>query len=252
MTYRFGLLLAILVLPVGLMGCGYENRAFTAEQAVLENVEGAEPTHEFSLTKSRYKASTKVQSVSVLFKKPTNRVGYYALQLSDAYKRLGDEAARDRDFAAAGLITVAAGAALGNASSISGKDLAIVLAGGALINEGAKWINSGGASEEFYTASESMACASTAIVKHFPTQTDTAATSVALLYVRRIELILRTGLKRDLPEWAKLLSAGGVDEKGNQIRTKNLSGVPTSIVAMETALKACLKQSKKKQDPPAT
>lgn len=233
--------LAVFALPFVLMGCAYENRAFDAEQKTLAST--IEEKDTFTLGKplnNRERALT-VRSTTEFLSKNTVRTGYYALQLSDAYKKLGDEAARNRDLAAAGLITVAGAAALGNASSISAKDLAIVLAGGALINEGAKWVNSGGASENFYSASESMACASTAIVKYFPGKGSIAATSVALSYIRRIELILRAGLKRDLPDWAALLKAGGVDDKGG-IETFNLTTSAGKIEAMETELEACLRQ----------
>jgi len=249
MKSNYGLLWAFLMFPIGLAGCGYENRAFTAEQAVLGNVSGTDVDHSFTLDKTAYDPATEVQSVTVLLDKPTNRTGYYALQLSDAYKRLGDEAAGDRDFAAAGIIAVASGAALANASSVSGKDLAIILAGGALINEGSKWINSGGASEQFYKASETMACASRAIIEHFPTGTSKEANSVALLYIRRIELILRTGLKRDLPDWLVLLGAGNVPLPG---QPRSFVTTPTDIQRMETSLKACLPKPENGQEPPAS
>ncbi len=239
-------LLSGVLLPAVLSACAYESRAFNAEQVVLANTAGDEVKHSINVGDTFKPTPQGFQSSSVLLKREPIRTAYYALQLSDAYKRLGDEAARNRDLTAAALITVAGGAALGNAASISGKDLALVLAGGALINEGVKYVNPNSAAQAFYIASESMVCASTAIAAHVPEEMEAnfKVTSLAIWYIRKIEVLLRAALERKVPDLKTLLEnmdlmakAAGVDQVS---RTVNLA-------ALEAALAKCLRQPPKKE-----
>ncbi len=234
-------LLPVLLALAALAGCAYENRAFKAEQAVLANTSGEKISHSVAVGGAFDRRPEAFQSTSSLIERDPIRTAYYALQLSDAYKRLGDEASRNRDLAAAGLITVAGGAALGSAASISGKDLALVLAGGALINEGVKYVNPNSAAQAFYLASESMACASTAIAAHVAADTppDIRVTSLTLWYIRKIEVLLRAALKRDVPDWKKLLESLGVDATVGGARAESLSTV--NLKDLEDALKECLR-----------
>ncbi len=228
-------------------GCAYENRAFNAEQAILANTSGDLIQHTVTVGGAYESAPQTFQSTSVLLERKPIRTAYYALQLSDAYKRLGDEAARNRDLTAAALITVAGGAALGNAASISGKDLALVLAGGALINEGAKYVNPNSAAQAFYVASDSMACASTAIAAHVPVDTppDIRVTSLTLWYIRKIEVQLRGALKRDVPDLDTLLKNLGVTKPSGAPSVKSVFG-GVDLVVLESALEKCLKKEPKK------
>lgn len=235
------------ILPFILSGCAYESRAFDAEQITLASTLADE--HRFTLGERSNRASNAVLSTTVLYNKPPTYSAFYALQLSDAYKRLGDDAARNRDILAGGLITVAGGAALGSAASISGKDLALVLAGGALINEGIKYVNPNSAAQAFYIASESMACASTAIASFYPetSQPDIKVTSVALWYIRKIEILLRTALKRNVPDWKGLLASLNVPSGAVPVVAGTLDE-GSRVNALEAALKDCLRPPAQDED----
>ncbi len=236
--------LMLALVPLALIsGCAYENRAFNAEQAILANTSGDEVKHAITVGGAFQSPPETFQSSSVLLDRDPIRTAYYALQLSDAYKRLGDEAARNRDLTAAALITVAGGAALGSAASISGKDLALVLAGGALINEGAKYVNPNSAAQAFYIASESMACASTAIAAHVTKDTPPSirVTSLTLWYIRKIEVLLRASLKRDVPDWDTLLENLGLKGgAGGASVESTADGV--DLEALEADLEKCLRR----------
>ncbi|SDX88197.1 hypothetical protein SAMN05444358_11419 [Ruegeria halocynthiae] len=238
----FKCLMPTLVSMAVMSGCAYENRAFNAEQVVLANTSGDTIQHSVSVGGAYEALPDTFQSTSLLLERDPIRTAYYALQLSDAYKRLGDEAARNRDLTAAGLIAVAGGAALGSAASISGKDLALVLAGGALINEGAKYVNPNSAAQAFYVASESMACASTAIAAHVPNNMppDIRVTSLTLWYIRKIEVLLRAALKRDVPDWNTLLKNLNLTGQsgGNSVER---FAKQVDIKALEEALEKCLR-----------
>ncbi|MEX0308055.1 MAG: hypothetical protein AB3N12_11785 [Ruegeria sp.] len=236
---------ALLTLAL-ISGCAYENRAFNVEQAVLANTSGKDVQHAVKVGKAFTTPPETFQSTSVLIDRDPIRTAYYALQLSDAYKRLGDEAARNRDLTAAALITIAGGAALGSAASISGKDLALVLAGGALINEGAKYVNPNSAAQAFYVASDAMACASTAIAAYVPVETspEFRVTSLTLWYIRKIEVQLRGALKRDVPDLDTLLKNVGVTKPTGGPSVKSASG-GIDLAALENALEKCLKQDPK-------
>ncbi len=236
-------LISALVPLTLIAGCAYENRAFNAEQTVLANTSGDVIQHSVAIGDAFETAPRTFQSTSLLLERKPIRTAYYALQLSDAYKRLGDEAARNRDLTAAALITIAGGAALGSAASISGKDLALVLAGGALINEGVKYVNPNSAAQAFYVASESMACASTAIAAHVPVDTppDIRVSSLTLWYIRKIEVLLRAGLKRDVPDWNTLLKNLGLTSKGTNDLDAMRAG-DINLSALEEDLESCLRR----------
>ena len=239
----FNRLIPALVPLTLITGCAYENRAFNAEQTVLSNTSGDVIQHAVGIGGAFETAPKTFQSTSLLLERGPIRTSYYALQLSDAYKRLGDEAARNRDLTAAALITVAGGAALGSAASISGKDLALVLAGGALINEGVKYVNPNSAAQAFYVASESMACASTAIAAHVPVDTppDIRVSSLTLWYIRKIEVLLRAGLKRDVPDWNTLLKNLGLTRQGaNEVDALRAGDI--NLSALEVDLEKCLRR----------
>ncbi len=240
--------LMLALVPLALIsGCAYENRAFNAEQAILANTSGDEVKHAITVGGAFQSPPETFHTSSVLLDRDPIRTAYYALQLSDAYKRLGDEAARNRDLTAAALITVAGGAALGSAASISGKDLALVLAGGALINEGVKYVNPNSAAQAFYVASDSMACASTAIAAYVPEKTtrDIKVTVLALWYIRKIEVQLRGALKRDVPDLDTLLKNMGVTKPAVGPSPKSASRA-IDLVALENALANCVQKDPKK------
>ncbi|KIC41569.1 hypothetical protein RA27_10045 [Ruegeria sp. ANG-R] len=244
MNSAFRRLISILALLTVISGCAYENRALNAEQAVLANTSGDIINHSVAVGGTFQAPPDTIQSTSLLLARAPIRTAYYALQLSDAYKRLGDEAARNRDLTAAGLITVAGAAALGNAASISGKDLALVLAGGALINEGIKYVNPNSAAQAFYVASESMACASTAIAAHVPQNVppNIRVTTLTLWYIRKIEVLLRAALKRDVPDWSTLLkNLGLTGHTGGDSVTFVSDGI--DIKALEEGLERCLRRN---------
>ncbi|WP_424830896.1 hypothetical protein [Ruegeria sp.] len=242
MKLSYSILAATLVGSSLVSGCAYESRAFDAEQAVLGNVSGDEPLHSITLGTPLNPLEKTFKSTTILLDKPPIRTAIYALQLSDSYKRLGDEAARNRDFSAAAIITLAGAAALGNASSISAKDAAIVLATGAVINEGVKYVNPGAASSAFYSASEAMACTSTAIASHVPINTDPTyqVTTLSLWYIRKNEVLLRTALERKTPDLSSVLKALNVLEsvESDVAETAALSSV--DLEALEASLKLCL------------
>lgn len=231
---------AVLTSGLLLQGCAYEDRARAAEQSALISPNGT-----LSLQKQKSQNANLLQSNEMLLEKATIRTAVYALRLSDAYKALGDEAARNRDLSVLGLISLAGAAALGNASVLSASDVALVLATGAAVNEGVKYVNPGGAAEAFYGASESMACASVQIAKHYgstPKNKDLPASYVALWYIRRIELLLRADLQREVPDFSSVLQRLGVgtrDEEVSAILTGR--GTPTKVELLQSDLDNCIR-----------
>lgn len=231
---------AVLTSGLLLQGCAYEDRARTVEQSALTSSDGT-----VSLQRQTAKKVDTTQSNEILLEKATVRTAVYALRLSDAYKALGDEAARNRDLSVLGLTSLAGVAALGNASALAASDVALVLAAGAAVNEGVKYVNPGGAAEAFYGASESMACASVQIAKHYgstPDNKDLHASYVALWYVRRIELLLRADLQREVPDFSSILQRLGVgtrDEEVSAIVTDR--GTPTKVELLQSDLDTCIR-----------
>jgi hypothetical protein len=225
-----------------LQGCAYEDRARTVEQSALISPDGT-----VSLRKQIPQNVNSIQSNEILLNKATTRTAVYALRLSDAYKALGDEAARNRDLSVLGLISLAGAAALGNASALSASDVALVLAAGAAVNEGVKYVNPGGAAEAFYGASESMACASVKIAKHYgstPDNKDLHASYVALWYIRRIELLLRADLQREVPDFSSVLKRLGVGTRDEEVSAILADGgTPAKVELLQSDLDTCIREA---------
>ncbi|WP_146193061.1 hypothetical protein [Maritimibacter sp. 55A14] len=241
MINKFCLFVMTLAAGSFLGGCAYENRALQVEQSALTSEDGT-----IELKRQERQVSTSVRSNEKLLTESTVRTAIYALRLSDAYKGLGDEAARNRDLSVVALITIAGAAALGNASSIEASDLAAVLATGAVVNEGVKYVNPGGAAEAFYSASESMACASAKVAKFYggaPDEKDFYASSVALWYIRRIELLLRADLQREVPNFSSLLQRLGIKNRKGEVSALTSRGKISKTEQMQAELDTCIREA---------
>lgn len=251
MTYRYSSTIISLASAVLLSACAYENRALQAEQSALKSTDGTIVIHS-----QGSQSTSSIQSTEILLTKSTIRTAIYAIRLSDAYKGLGDRAARNRDLSVTGLIAIAGAAALGNASSIGASELAAVIAVGAAVNEGVKYVNPGGAAEAFYSASESMACASTKIGKYYgstPEEIDFHASSVALWYIRRIELLLRADLQREVPDFSSLLKRLGVGTRQEEVAALvEGARTPSKVEKMQAELDACIREAGGSNENPNT
>jgi len=220
--------LALALFSLVLSGCAYENAANKAEVGKKNTL----------LSASAH--------VDELLGKPTIDSARYAFRLSDAYKTLGDVAAKRRDQIAGGIIVGAGVSALGAATSVGTDELALATVLGIGLNEAAKFTNQNGAAEAFYKSSDEMSCVASKSIGFFGTDThsDIKDTAVVLEYIRRVELRLRSRLRRTVPDY---LSVFGLF---NDALEPQVSDRGTALPSLRSILETCVPDEMEEQQTP--
>ncbi|MCB1469468.1 MAG: hypothetical protein KDK08_20525 [Rhizobiaceae bacterium] len=165
-------------------GCGYEKQALSAEFETHKGV------------------SVGYSQIDSYLERPILDVADYAFRISDNYKKIGDGAATNRDAFAAAVIVAVSAASLGAINHISSEEVSSALLAGGVAYQTGQYVKPDSAAAAFYTASQRAMCIGSKIVQISVGQpsVDAAATAVALSYVRKSELALRSSLSRTIPD----------------------------------------------------